>query len=181
MIETEVYRCGLDPQLGFFHQPAYGRPSLMLDVLEEFRPLVDQLVLRLLNRRQLGGGDFERRSGQSHRRRAAGVRTLHTRLTCQTFREVCLYLVVCYDIVEDRRRNRLMRKMRECLSHVQKSVFEGELPDDRLEALRQTVLDEIDPAQDTVRIYHLCARCVPVTEILGTGVYVENGELDEVL
>lgn len=64
-IETEVYRCGLDPQLGFFHQPAYGRPSLMLDVLEEFRPLVDQLVLRLLNRRQLGDGDFERRSGQS--------------------------------------------------------------------------------------------------------------------
>lgn len=92
-----------------------------------------------------------------------------------------MYLVLCYDIVEDRRRNRLMRKMRECLSHVQKSVFEGELPDDRLEALRQMVLDEIDPAQDTVRIYHLCARCVPVTEVLGTGVYVENGELDDVL
>jgi CRISPR-associated protein Cas1 len=41
--ETEVYRCGLDPMLGFLHQSAYGRPSLMLDLLEEFRPLVDIL------------------------------------------------------------------------------------------------------------------------------------------
>ncbi len=63
--ETEVQRCGLDPLLGFFHQPAYGRPSLMLDVLEEFRPLVDTLVLRLLNRRQLAPADFEQRTGQS--------------------------------------------------------------------------------------------------------------------
>lgn len=60
--ETEVYRCGLDPMLGFLHQPAYGRASLMLDLLEEFRPLVDTLVLRVVNRRQVGPGDFEQRS-----------------------------------------------------------------------------------------------------------------------
>lgn len=92
-----------------------------------------------------------------------------------------MYVVVCYDVVDDRRRNRLLRKMREFLAHVQKSVFEGELADDRLEPLRQMVLDEIDPAVDTVRIYHLCARCVPLTEVLGTGVYVESGEVDDVL
>jgi CRISPR-associated protein Cas1 len=61
--ETEVWRCGLDPQVGFFHQPLHGRPSLVLDVLEEFRPFVDALVLRLVNRRQLGPLDFERRGG----------------------------------------------------------------------------------------------------------------------
>jgi CRISPR-associated protein Cas1 len=65
VVETEVLRCGLDPLIGFFHQPQNGRPSLMLDLLEEFRPLVDGLVLRLLNRRQLGVLDFERRSDQS--------------------------------------------------------------------------------------------------------------------
>jgi CRISPR-associated protein Cas1 len=63
VIETEVLRSGLDLMIGFFHQPQYGRPSLMLDVLEEFRPLVDALVLRLINRRQLGPLDFERRGG----------------------------------------------------------------------------------------------------------------------
>lgn len=62
IIETEVCRCGLDPMLGFFHQTAYGRPSLSLDLLEEYRPLVDLLVLRTLNRRQLGTRDFDRRS-----------------------------------------------------------------------------------------------------------------------
>ena len=35
-----------DPMVGFFHQPAYGRPSLVLDLIEEFRPIVDSLVLR---------------------------------------------------------------------------------------------------------------------------------------
>ncbi len=61
--ETEVLRCGLDPGLGFFHQPHPGRPSLALDLVEEFRPLVDGLVLRLINRRQLGPLDFERTGG----------------------------------------------------------------------------------------------------------------------
>lgn len=65
LVETDVYRCGLDPMLGFLHQPDYGRPSLMLDVLELFRPLVDSLVLRLINRRQIGPADFVRQSAQS--------------------------------------------------------------------------------------------------------------------
>jgi CRISPR-associated protein Cas1 len=65
LMETDVYRCGLDPMLGFLHQPDYGRPSLMLDVLESFRPLIDSLVLRLINRRQIGPGDFVRQSSQS--------------------------------------------------------------------------------------------------------------------
>ncbi len=63
IVETELLRCGLDPLVGFFHQPHPGRASLALDVLEEFRPFVDALVLRLVNRQQLGPVDFERRGG----------------------------------------------------------------------------------------------------------------------
>ncbi len=51
---------GLDPYLGYFHQEAYGRPALALDLIEEFRaPLVDSLVMTLLNKRLLQAGDFE--------------------------------------------------------------------------------------------------------------------------
>lgn len=51
---------GLDPQVGFLHPARPGRPSLALDLMEELRaPLVDRLVLTLLNRRQLGDGSFE--------------------------------------------------------------------------------------------------------------------------
>jgi CRISP-associated protein Cas1 len=63
VVETEMLRAGLDPLVGFFHQPLHGRPSLMLDLLEEFRPFMDALVLRLINRRQLGPVDFERHGG----------------------------------------------------------------------------------------------------------------------
>lgn len=52
---------GLDPQVGFLHPARPGRPSLALDLMEEFRaPLVDRLVLTLINRRQLGESSFDR-------------------------------------------------------------------------------------------------------------------------
>ncbi|MDW8005914.1 MAG: CRISPR-associated endonuclease Cas1 [Thermomicrobium sp.] len=44
---------GLDPQVGFLHQLRPGRPSLALDLIEEFRPVIDALVLELLTRDQL--------------------------------------------------------------------------------------------------------------------------------
>lgn len=50
---------GLDPAVGFLHRDRPGRPSLALDLLEEFRPLLaDRLALSLLNRKQLGERDF---------------------------------------------------------------------------------------------------------------------------
>jgi len=51
--------CGLDPQCGFLHRDRPGRPSLALDLMEEFRPvLADRLALSLFNRRQLTQDDF---------------------------------------------------------------------------------------------------------------------------
>ena len=50
---------GLDPAVGFLHRDHPGRPSLALDLLEEFRPfLADRLALTLINRRQVSGRDF---------------------------------------------------------------------------------------------------------------------------
>ncbi|MCB1899315.1 MAG: type I-C CRISPR-associated endonuclease Cas1 [Rhodocyclaceae bacterium] len=50
---------GLDPAVGFLHRDRPGRPSLALDLLEEFRPVMaDRLALSLINRRQLGERDF---------------------------------------------------------------------------------------------------------------------------
>jgi CRISPR-associated protein Cas1 len=52
---------GLDPFLGFYHQPRYGRPALALDLMEEFRPLVaDSVALSLLNRGELTANHFSR-------------------------------------------------------------------------------------------------------------------------
>jgi len=52
---------GLDPFLGFMHQPRYGRPALALDLMEEFRPLIaDSVAISLINRGELGPEDFMR-------------------------------------------------------------------------------------------------------------------------
>jgi len=54
---------GLDPCLGFLHQPDYGRPSLALDLLEPFRhPLADRFVLNLINRKAFEDEDFQKQS-----------------------------------------------------------------------------------------------------------------------
>jgi CRISPR-associated protein Cas1 len=58
-IQTYVDLSGLDPYLGSLHSPDYGRPSLTLDLMEEFRPiLVDTVVLRVLNTRTITMKDF---------------------------------------------------------------------------------------------------------------------------
>jgi CRISPR-associated protein Cas1 len=50
---------GFDPYLGYLHVERYGRPSLALDLMEEFRPLVvDAVVLSGLNKRSLTLTDF---------------------------------------------------------------------------------------------------------------------------
>jgi CRISPR-associated protein Cas1 len=51
---------GLDPQIGFLHAVRPGRPSLALDLMEEFRPAIaDRLAISLINLRQIAGKGFK--------------------------------------------------------------------------------------------------------------------------
>lgn len=51
---------GFDPYWGFYHQPRHGRPSLALDLMEEFRtPVVDSAVITAINTGMVREGDFE--------------------------------------------------------------------------------------------------------------------------
>lgn len=57
---------GLDPQIGFLHDLRPGRPSLALDLMEEFRaPLADRTVLTMINRQELDEDSFHTRPGGS--------------------------------------------------------------------------------------------------------------------
>src|SRR5690606_17355311 len=50
---------GLDPYIGFLHRERYGRESLALDVMEEFRSiLVDNLVVKVINQGMIQPDDF---------------------------------------------------------------------------------------------------------------------------
>ncbi len=67
---SAVSLAGLDPYAGFLHVDRPGRPSLVLDLIEEFRQqTVDRVLVRLSNRRQLGlehgdGGDGGQGTGE---------------------------------------------------------------------------------------------------------------------
>jgi CRISPR-associated protein Cas1 len=56
---------GLDPYLGYYHQPRFGRPALALDLMEPFRPLVvDSAVLTAINQRMVTEKHFQQ-AGES--------------------------------------------------------------------------------------------------------------------
>jgi CRISPR-associated protein Cas1 len=63
---------GLDPFLGFFHEPKRGHAALASDMIEEWRcPLVDTLVLKLINAQQIQPGDFKKSRNDCRMSRAA--------------------------------------------------------------------------------------------------------------
>ena len=54
-----VCTVGFDPYKGFFHVNRHGKPSLALDLMEEFRPVIaDSVVLTLVNNEMLTPTDF---------------------------------------------------------------------------------------------------------------------------
>jgi CRISPR-associated protein Cas1 len=66
-VASAIQVVGLDPYSGFLHQFRHGRPSLALDMMEEFRPLiVDSIVLNICNHRLLTLNDFKEELGVVH-------------------------------------------------------------------------------------------------------------------
>lgn len=58
-VTAAVHIAGLDPYIGYLHEVHHGQPSLVLDLMEEFRPLVaDNLVLSVINKKQIQPQDF---------------------------------------------------------------------------------------------------------------------------
>lgn len=54
-----LFATGFDPYIGYLHGIDYGRPSLALDIIEEFRhSIIDRLILKLLNKKIITVEDF---------------------------------------------------------------------------------------------------------------------------
>ncbi|MDZ4171725.1 MAG: CRISPR-associated endonuclease Cas1 [Methanobacteriaceae archaeon] len=63
VLKGEVWRAihlsSLDPYAGYLHADRWGRPSLVFDLMEEFRQqIVDRSILQLVNRNQIKMDDF---------------------------------------------------------------------------------------------------------------------------
>lgn len=57
---SQLHHTQLNPTISFLHEPGYRRYSLALDLAEIFKPiLVDRVIFRLLNRREIQPKDFD--------------------------------------------------------------------------------------------------------------------------
>lgn len=69
-----------------------------------------------------------------------------------------MFIVICYDIFDDRRRNRVAKKLESYGERVQDSVFECWLEPARLTRLKKSLEKLIDAESDRIRYYHLCGK-----------------------
>lgn len=80
-----------------------------------------------------------------------------------------MFVVVAYDIPDNKRRTKVMKMLQGYGVHVQESVFECDLQTSTYQQLRQRLRTLINLDEDNVRFYHLCQADVPRIECVGVG------------
>lgn len=83
------------------------------------------------------------------------------------------YYVVSYDVVDNKRRNRIADALLGFGERVQRSVFECLLDDGQFHDLRRRLDKLVDPKLDSVRYYNLGAVTVASVEVHGLGAPTE--------
>lgn len=88
-----------------------------------------------------------------------------------------MFYLVCFDIVDDRIRYRIVKIIKKFGIRVQKSVFEcPNLTEKQFLEMKYKIEKYIDATQDSVRYYFLSRNCIWRTEYSGMGEapYVEK-------
>jgi len=75
------------------------------------------------------------------------------------------FILVVYDISNDKRRTKLHNALLDFGTPVQYSVFECLLTEKDVARLKQAVMKVIHPRTDRVRFYSLCVSCVAKVEV----------------
>ena len=86
-----------------------------------------------------------------------------------------MYVVVSYDIHDDKRRNRIHKVLKNFGECIQFSVFECDLTKEellRMQYMLKRIIKEED--QDSVRFYHLCDGCQRKIDRIG-GIIPRDG------
>ena len=87
-----------------------------------------------------------------------------------------MLVMISYDVVEDKKRLKLMKLLKDYGNRVQKSVFECDLSTKTYEQVKSGVEEIINKRKDRVRYYRICKGCVDKVEISGWGEVTEDEE-----
>jgi CRISPR-associated protein Cas2 len=80
-----------------------------------------------------------------------------------------MFVVVSYDIPDNKRRSRVAKVLEGYGYRVQKSVFECELSPELYERMKKRLEKRIKPDQDSIRYYYLCQNCLGKVAFSGLG------------
>jgi len=98
-VTAAVHLAGLDPYIGYLHETTRGQPAMVLDLMEEFRPLIaDSLVFSVFSHNELKPKDFNESLG-AYRHSDTGRKTyleaferkMKSELTHPVFGYLCTY------------------------------------------------------------------------------------------
>lgn len=85
-----------------------------------------------------------------------------------------MFIVVSYDIPDDKRRTKVMKTLKDFGQHVQYSVFECELKKEDYSRMQQRLKKLVNPRQDNIRFYLISADDAKRRQVWG----VDRGEVD---
>lgn len=85
--------------------------------------------------------------------------------------------LISYDIVEDKRRVKVSKTLKDYGTRVQYSVFECLIEREQLQELQERVAKIINEDEDSVRVYVLCERCRDNIRVMGQGRVTEDEEV----
>ena len=78
-----------------------------------------------------------------------------------------MFVVISYDISEDKRRTKIHKMLKSYGQWMQYSVFGCDVTDSQYAKLRARLSKMIKPEEDSIRFYFLCACCHPKVERIG--------------
>ena len=85
-----------------------------------------------------------------------------------------MFVLISYDIVDNKIRNHVLKFLKDYGQRVQKSVFECNISPDIYSRIKEELEGLIDEKKDRVRFYRLCQGCMSKIEITGWGEVSED-------
>ncbi|MCM8771962.1 MAG: CRISPR-associated endonuclease Cas2 [Candidatus Omnitrophica bacterium] len=80
-----------------------------------------------------------------------------------------MFVVISYDIQDDKKRHKVSQILENYGTRVQYSVFECLINDEQLKKIKEKIKEIIDKENDSIRFYIICEGCLKKIEIVGIG------------
>ncbi len=80
-----------------------------------------------------------------------------------------MFVVVSYDIEDDKKRFKVAQIFENYGTRVQYSVFECIINEQQLKEIKEKTKNIIDKEKDSIRFYIICESCLKKIEIIGIG------------